>query len=260
MADRDPFYVGYLDRIPAGIAGRTRLAVAILLPRGIALALVLTFAQSSFDEGVFEFGVEREFRGVVIEKPYPMLLIPGTSGDAPVTHYLAAYGKIGAGKFVDGLDGQSVRVTGWLIYNDQQRMIEVHAIEQIEGDTDGLEGLKTAAETPLGRMTLTGEIVDSKCHLGVMKPGRGKPHKACAIRCISGGIAPVLRVATHAGEVDYLLLVGADGSRVNRDVLKFIAEPVEISGEVVRAGDQLILYADPATYRRVVTGSTYELR
>ena len=30
-----------------------------------------------------------------------------------------------------------------------------------------------------------------------------------------------------------------------------VAEPVEISGEVVRAGDQLILYADPATYRLV---------
>ncbi len=249
MADRDPFFVGYLDRIPAGIAGRTRLAVAILLPLGIALGLLLTFAQSSFDEGVFEFGVEREFRGVVIEKPYPMLLIPGTSGNAPVTHYLVAYGKIGAGKFVDGLDGQPVRVSGSLIYNDRQRMIEVHAIEPIEGD--GLKGLKTAAETPLGRMTLTGEIVDSKCHLGVMKPGRGKPHKACAIRCISGGVAPVLRIATHAGEVDYLLLVGADGSRVNRDVLEFVAEPVEISGEVVRAGDQLILYADPATYRLV---------
>ncbi len=251
MADRDPFYVGYLDRIPAGIAGRTRLAVAILLPLGIVLGLVLTFGQSSFDEGVLEFGVDREFRGVVIENPYPMLLIPGTSGEAPVTHYLAAYGKIGADQFVDGLDGQAVRVTGSLIYNEQRRLIEVHAIEQIEGDTDGLEGLKTAAEIPLGRMTLTGEIVDSKCHLGVMKPGRGKPHKACAIRCISGGIAPVLRIATHAGEIDYLLLVGADGNRVNRDVLEFVAEPVEISGEVVRAGDQLILYADPATYRLV---------
>ena len=51
--------------------------------------------------------------------------------------------------------------------------------------------------------------------------------------------------------MDYLLLVGADGSPVNREVLEFVAEPVEISGAVVRAGDQLILYADPATYRLV---------
>ena len=42
---------------------------------------------------------------------------------------------------------------------------------------------------PLGAVTLTGEIVDSKCFLGVMNPGNLKPHKACAIRCISGGIA-----------------------------------------------------------------------
>jgi hypothetical protein len=29
-------------------------------------------------------------------------------------------------------------------------------------------------------MTLTGEIVDSKCYLGVMNPGQGKVHRDCA--------------------------------------------------------------------------------
>jgi len=38
-----------------------------------------------------------------------------------------------------------------------------------------------------------GEIVDSKC-LGVMTPGQLTTHRACAIRCISGGIPPVLHV------------------------------------------------------------------
>jgi hypothetical protein len=36
-------------------------------------------------------------------------------------------------------------------------------------------------------------------------------------------------------------------------VLELIAEPVEITGEVERKGELLILRADPATYRRVNT-------
>jgi hypothetical protein len=251
MANRDPFYIGYLDRIPEGIAGRTRFAVAMLVSLGIALGLLLTFGQSPFDEGAFEFGVDREFDGIVVEKPYPMLLAPGTDGAAPTTYYLVAFGKTGATEFTEGFDGQAAQVTGSLIFNEQQSMIEVHAIEKIESDAGSLTELGPEVEIPLGRMTLKGEVVDSKCHLGVMKPGRGKPHKACAIRCISGGIPPVLRVTNHAGEAEYLLLVDTDGSPVNRDVLEFVAEPVEISGEVVRAGARLILYADPTTYRLV---------
>ena len=53
------------------------------------------------------------------------------------------------------------------------------------------------------------------------------------------------------GPVVYLLLVSVDGKPVNKQVLDFVAEPVEVSGQVERQGDLLILRADPATYRRV---------
>ena len=49
--------------------------------------------------------------------------------------------------------------------------------------------------------------------------------------------------------VSYLLLVSEDGRSVNREVLEFVAEPVQITGRVVRRDDLLILYADPSTYR-----------
>ena len=38
---------------------------------------------------------------------------------------------------------------------------------------------------------------------------------------------------------------------VGFDVLDRVAEPLEITGDVVRHGDLLVLYADPASYRRV---------
>jgi len=93
--------------------------------------------------------------------------------------------------------------------------------------------------------------VDSKCFLGVMNPGQLAPHRACAIRCISGGCPPVLLVRRERGPPLYLLLVSAGGASVNKQVLDLVAEPVEITGEIEQQGDLLILRADPRTYRRV---------
>jgi len=102
----------------------------------------------------------------------------------------------------------------------------------------------------LGTVRLRGEIVDSKCYLGVMNPGNGKVHRDCAVRCISGGAPPVFVARDASGETQVLLLVGSDGRALNREVLSFVAEPVEISGEVVRSGSNLILKADPSRFRR----------
>jgi hypothetical protein len=250
MPRRDAeFYVGYVRKSPPGIAARSRAGVAIALTAGVALALVLVSGQSRFDTGVFEFGVEKTFDGIVVERPYPLLLVPGDGGF--VTHYLVAFGKRGANDLVAGMDSAAVRVTGSSIYNDHERMIEAREIEPLTGTrAESLRRLHRTDERQLGTMTLVGEIVDAKCHLGVMKPGRGKPHKACAIRCISGGVPPLLRVEDRGGRIEYFLLVSADGRPVNRDVLDMVAEPLEITGEVGRSGDLLVLYADPSTYRR----------
>ena len=102
----------------------------------------------------------------------------------------------------------------------------------------------------LSTVRLRGEIVDSKCYLGVMNPGNGKVHRDCAVRCISGGAPPAFVARDASGKTQVLLLVGSDGRALNREVLSFVAEPVEISGEVVRSGSNLILKADPSRFRR----------
>ncbi len=61
----------------------------------------------------------------------------------------------------------------------------------------------------------------------------------------------MLAVHTDSGETTYLLLVSAEGHTVNKDVLDMVAEPVEITGEVVQHENLLILHADPSTYRRI---------
>ncbi|MCP3981682.1 MAG: hypothetical protein GY716_20470 [bacterium] len=256
---RDEFYVGYVDRAPGGIAARTRRTVVLVFLAAAVLALLLVNAQRRFAASTFEFGVIREFSGFVIEKPYPMLRVPrpGPNGDVtPSSHYLlVAVGKHGASSLVEGLDGREVRLRGSLVYRDQRTMIEVVAGSVTRLDGAEAEATAVQADAPdvaLGQRTLTGEIVDSKCFLGVMKPGDSKTHRSCATRCISGGIPPVFLVRDAAGRATYYLLVSAGGDSVNREVLGLVAEPVEITGRVVSRGDLQLLYADPSTYRRLI--------
>ena len=109
----------------------------------------------------------------------------------------------------------------------------------------------TPTREALGEQTLVGEIVDSKCYLGVMNPGEMKPHRDCAVRCLSGGVPPLFIVKNGAGESSLLWLVGVDGQAIGREVLDKVAEPIEIKGEVRRDGDQLFLQAEPSTFRRL---------
>jgi hypothetical protein len=149
-------------------------------------------------------------------------------------------------------DGQPVTLKGTLIYRGDQTMIEV-----VEGSIQPRSASTPQPFNPstspvsLGRQTLVGEIVDSKCYLGVMNPGQLTTHRACAIRCISGGIPPVLLVRRTNGPALYFLLVSPDDKPVNQQVLDLVAEPVEITGEVQRLGAMLLLRADPASYRRL---------
>lgn len=251
MADRDDeFYVGYLAETPPGVAAWTKGTVVVVFLVAIAVALVLAAAQRPFSKAVFEFGVVRQVEGVVREAPYPMLEVtrPGRSPDAAGVSLYYLVNPFKHGAEVADHDGGRVRARGSLIYRGDHTMLEVLP-DEIEAL--GAAGGPAPPEQFYGTHTLAGRIVDSKCYLGVMKPGDTKPHRACAVRCISGGVPPLFVVSDRRGPARFLLLVGADGGAVNEQVLDFVAEPLEIRGEVVRRGDLWILKADPATYLRL---------
>jgi hypothetical protein len=147
-------------------------------------------------------------------------------------------------------DQQRVSLRATALYRDGQSMLEVTPGSIVANEpTDLRPTLPKTIE--LGEHLLQGEIVDSKCFLGAMNPGVLKPHRACAIRCISGGVPPVLLVRDPAGSPVYYLLVGAGNEPINRDVLDFVAEPVEIRGRVQQRGEQLVLRASPGSIRRL---------
>ncbi len=121
-------------------------------------------------------------------RPYPTLLVarPGEAGqhDRYSRYLLVAPGKHGADDLVAGFDGKQVRLQGQLIYREGGTMVEI-----TPGSIAVIDTAPAVQEmtTDLGTVTVTGEIVDSKCYLGVMNPGQGKVHRDCAARCLSGG-------------------------------------------------------------------------
>jgi len=258
MTGNDEFYTGWEEKAPAGVGSRVRWAVVLLLALAVALGVILSLAQRTIGVSVFEWGKVKSFSGILKSQPYPHLLVPrpgASDGQAAFSsYYLVKPFKFGIdAETANRLDGSSVSLRGTLIYRGGQTMIEVVAepIKQAAGGGKNLSTAQIVSPVSLGEQTLIGEIVDSKCYLGVMNPGALTPHRACAIRCISGGIPPVLLVRQSNGPALYLLLVSRDGKPVNKQVLNLVAEPVSITGEVQRQGDLLILRADPAVYRRL---------
>ncbi len=243
---RDDFFVGYFPKMTAGLARavRTRALLILLLTSG--LAVLLAAMLPAIPGGRFEYGVTRQWEGRVYAMPYPQLVV-ADGEHPPRTFLLVARGKHGAQSLVRDLDGAVVEVEGSLIERDGQTMLELSGSPvRMEGTT-----IPAADAESLGPVTLEGEIVDSKCHLGVMVPGEGRTHRGCAVRCISGGAPPMLLAHDSAGATMRLLLTDASGGAVGPSVLDMVAVPVRISGMMSRRAGLLYLAADPSTWERI---------
>lgn len=237
----DDFYVGYVPKMPPGLAAWIARVVAGLGMLAVAVAVLLATGQPPFAQSKFEFGVLKDYSGVIEEWPYPILRTSGGS------YLLVAPGKHGLTREVKGLQSKTVHLRGALIERGADRMLEVGP-ESMQVTSAALASTEPAVS--LGNVTLRGEIVDSKCYLGVMNPGEGKVHRDCAVRCISGGAPPAFIARDASGETKVVLLVGADGRQLSKEILPFVGEPVQVSGELVRSGRNLILKAEPATLTR----------
>jgi hypothetical protein len=243
----EEFYIGYQKIMPPETAAFLRKRIIALSILVAIAALVLVIAQHPFSNGTFEYGVIKTFSGIVHERPYPTLTLDHPDGDQS-RYFLVAPGKHGAQDLLLGKDGATVELKGSLIYRDDQSMIEVipDSITVTSGDF-----VRYGHATDIGSFILRGEIVDSKCFLGVMKPGNLKPHKSCAIRCISGGITPVLCVRDEKGNALYVMLSGKNGEAINDQVIPYVAEPVEVTGVVERRDDMLVMKISPKDIQRL---------
>lgn len=257
----DEFYVGYKAKAPPSYAQRIKLFVSLLIIAIPVLAFVITKGERSFATSSFELGQLTELEGVLTMSPFPMLKMDlGTDRRGNKVYQsvlLIGFGKFGAeptiaameAKQGEKLEGKKVKLEGTLIYHDGKTLLEltkkVNALKEVK------ESLPlNSSRTDFGEITLSGEIADPKCFFGVMKPGAGKPHRSCAIRCISGGIPPVLKVKNKTQEHQYFLITGLDGEPINKTLLPYIGEGVKLQGQLSQVDDWLLLKINPEEITR----------
>lgn len=230
-AGRD-FYVGYLPT-PAGDTRFMRRWLPAVLAAALVLAALAGALARPSGGGTWDTGAEITLEGELVASPFPMLRV--ARGDGSVERVLLVeMGKHGADARVSPFarrDGTRVaaRVRGFPIERDGQRMLELAEDEPI---SPGGVLPRDAIVASAGTIELDGEIVDSKCWLGVMKPGDGKAHRDCATLCIRGGIPPSIVCRADDGSARRALVVGADGAPLSIEVLApWIARPVRVRGD-----------------------------
>ena len=247
---KDEFYINY-SAIPKSYQRFLMGFIPLVVLGAIAFGIILPKVHDQFNSGKIQGRFDIE--GLLVAKPVPHLIVPrpgNVMSHAPFSRYvLTGPGKEAPRANVLENVGKWVKLNGTLVSRNQLSVIAARSAEAIEPP----ENIKITpdAGTSLGEYSLKGEILDSKCYPGVMKPGQTKTHRACAIRCISGGVPAVFRVQNSRDEVMYFLLADGQGEAVNDRVLDLVADPIEITGEVIRYDDMYVIKADPASYKRV---------
>ncbi|MDP4264889.1 MAG: hypothetical protein Q8941_20340 [Bacteroidota bacterium] len=254
----DEFYIGWQERAPGSFARYTRYVIIVAAVFFAVIGILLALQQKKFSTANFEFGQLTEVKGIYRQFPVPSVKVM-TQQDAfghasYITIPLVGYGKFGAeGTIAElekekntSLDKKQVVFKGTLLYSDGKTLLQIDKNDNpLVSVTTPNSLVNTAPETKeLGTIHLTGEVLDPKCYFGVMKPGHGKPHKDCAVRCIAGGMSPVFYVRNEKGETNYYLILDAQGKKMNDELKDYIADPVSIEARAVQYDDWIILYVD----------------
>lgn len=251
------FYIGWMPKAPRTFTKHVKRILLILFPVALIVGYLLATSQRKFSSAKFEYGKLTELTGIYFNKPVPLLKVYDKNRE-PITIPLVGYGKHGAETAImeienerkTSLNSKEVTLKGTLLYGDGITIFQIDKNDKPVVNI-GSGSAFSVVERDLGTQTIRGEIVDPKCYFGVMKPGEGKVHRDCAIRCILGGIPPVLHVQNKKGESNYYLIVGPDGEKMNEAVQDVVGEPVSIEAKVVQQDDWIILYTDKKSIKRI---------
>ena len=244
MNHSEEFYVGYLPGPPGLHRWLRRVALAALLLAG-PVGIVLAAAHTPSAGGAFEYSHTTLVRGELELRPLPALRV--LEGGQIRRVPLVDQGKHGV-HGLEALDGRPVSMTVTRIHRDRDEMFELATPPVADS---GAIPLPAAVVAALGGVTLQGEIVDGKCDLGVMNPGDGSLHRACAVRCLSGGVPPMLLVRDRAGREVRVALAGAEAPLPGELVRQWAGASVEVRGTLVRRDDEPILLVAEDGVRRV---------
>lgn len=258
------FYIGWMPKAPLSFAKHVKRVLLVLFPAALILGLVLASYQRKLSNGNFEYGKLTEIKGIYYSQPVPMLKVLNGKdiwgNHSYITIPLVGYGKHGAETAImeiekeknSTLNNKEITLKGSLIYSEGKTLMQINKDDNpVVSIGKEADAAVAPVKKELGNQIIKGEIIDPKCYFGVMKPGEGKVHKDCAIRCILGGIPPLLKVQNEKGEEDFYFIVGANGEKMNEAVQDYVAEPVSIQASVVKQDDWVILYVNHSFIHRI---------
>ncbi len=238
---KDNFFIGWDMPSPRTRRSFLGLAAAATIV-GAGGALVLGAASMAPGDGVWNLDDVRSFVGVVSINPYPVIRTLGED-QRPRTYLLASQGKCGVGPRLQAYAERPVRLRGSLIQRGPHGMVAIADgpswMLPLQGAIDPL--LDTPADMALESVSLEGEILDAKCWYGAMRPGHGKPHKACATLCIRSGLPPAFFAFGRDARLHPVILTDAAGGTAKSQILPYIGEAVRVRGLLVQRGDLLFL-------------------
>ena len=242
---RDDFFIGYLGRLPAAARGPIWMFAAALLAGFVGGAFAFSAGQPDPGDGRWIRQGQR-VEGVMRADPYPHIrTAPDAEHPAGRAHLLVTGVKRGVQGAARRLDGRIVQTGGQWLRRGSAEMLQVG--RRIQAKQSAGPAFETPVEE-LGRWRLSGEICDGKCYLGIMRPGVGLAHKACANLCVKGGVPPVLvleqPVKVDGLETVFILLADAEGKAVGDDLYDLVALLVRLEGALERHGDMLVLRTD----------------
>ena len=247
--EQEEFYVPYIEG-SLGIKTKRAIKHFVLIALSFVILGAFTFGffQKPFVNSTFELASTIKVTGTFHESPYPMLRVK-VAENTFKNILLLGFGKSSANPFLEKLlaqekylNGKTLSIEGNLIYYNGKTLLQITDEEKVilENEKGNLPSINEIA-----KMTLEGEIIDPKCYFGVMKPGFGKIHRSCAVRCVSGGIPPVLATTNKNSISEYYLLTDLEGNPLHKEVLTFIGKPSKIAGYVEQLEDWFILRIDP---------------
>lgn len=247
MEDEE-FYIGWQEEAPKSFGNARKKYFLISIMLMVLFSVVYLFLEKPFVQSYFDYGNLTDVSGQIVE--YPVFGIKTEKDGKLITIPLVGFGKFDALPVLEALkertDGKSfaeleVTLRGTAIYNNDKIWMEL-----TQGDESIVSIIDKANYTQrkvinLGEETISGEIVDPKCFFGVMNPAYNKIHRSCAIRCISGGIPPVLAVKDSEGFSDYYFVTDENGKPLNQYILQYIGIPVALSGSVEKVDDWKVI-------------------
>lgn len=250
--DQGEYFVGYLDT--PKVDRRYLLGLTVL---GLAAAgggaAGLAVSQRGAGGGSWDMAAQHTLTGHLRMDPYPMLLTEDLGGGVR-TVLLACDTKCGAQSKLEeaALETDRVSVRGSLLERGRHTMMAVSNDGDWIQPADLAELDPAAADTEfLGEASLRGEILDSKCWFGAMRPNEGAAHKACAMLCIAGGIAPYFYARDRLGRQRAMMITDPDGGALVQPILRYVADPVAANGQMVRVNDVIQFRFAPEQLRWV---------